>query len=82
MTSLIQNKTATIYSSLFVVLILIFLISFVTVPNLTLATISTKFRWRTNLINFYTSFRLDIGDRIYNNVVIGKEGWFFFHWGT
>lgn len=78
MISPFQNKTVTIYSSLFVVLILIFLISFVTVPNLTPATISTKFRWRTNLINFYTSFRLDIGDRIYNNVVIGKEGWFFF----
>lgn len=30
------------------------------------------------LIEFYTSFRLDVGDRIYNNTVVGENGWLFF----
>jgi len=78
MTSPFQNKMNRVYSSIFSILIFILLISFVSVPNLDLSTISKNFRWRMDLINFYTSFRLDAGDRIYNKVVVGENGWFFF----
>jgi len=39
--------------------------------------ISTSFRWRRDLINFYSSIRFSVGDRIYNSVVIGRDGWLF-----
>jgi len=78
LTSPFQNKLIRVYSSVFSVLVFILLISFVTVPNLDLSTISKNFRCRMDLINFYTSFRLNAGDRIYNNVVVGENGWLFF----
>lgn len=73
-----QNKIIRVYSSIFSVLIFILLISFISVPNLDLSAVSKNFRWRMDLINLYTSFRLGTGDRIYNNVVVGKNGWLFF----
>jgi len=72
-----HNKTVRTYSSVFSILTFILLISFLSAPSFNLAELSKSFRWRKNLIDFYTSFRLSIGDRIYNNVVVGKNGWFF-----
>ena len=67
-----------IYSSVFSVVILILLISFISSSELSLSTISTDYRWRSNLIDMYTSLRLNIGDRVFNNAVIGEDGWVFY----
>jgi hypothetical protein len=53
-------------------------ISFAFSPNISLTTLSTDFRWRKPLINFYSSIRLKLGDRVFSKAVIGKEGWVFF----
>jgi alginate O-acetyltransferase complex protein AlgJ len=78
MTHPFQNKVFRVYSSIFSVLILILLISFVSVPNFNLSAISTNFRWRRDLINFYASLRLNLGDRIYNNAMVGDNSWVFY----
>ena len=62
----------------FSVLVLALLISFVSAQKFNLSAISTNFRWRRDLINFYTSFRLNVGDRVYNDNVIGKSNWIFY----
>ena len=67
-----------IYSCVFSVLILILLISFIPVSGFTLSAVSNDFRWRGHLIDFYTSFRLKVGDRVFNKAVIGKDGWIFY----
>jgi len=73
-----QNQVSRMYPSGFALLILMLLISFVSLSKIDLKTISTNFRWRKNLIDFYTSIRLNMGDKVYNNTVIGRNGWFFF----
>ncbi len=72
------NRFDRIYSSVFSAVILILLISFSSSTKLSLFTISTDFRWRSDLINIYTSFRLNLGDRVFNKAVIGREGWIFY----
>jgi len=67
-----------IYSALFSVVTLILLISFISSSEISLSSISTSFRWRSNLIDIYTSFRLKAGDHVFNNAVIGKDGWIFY----
>ncbi len=72
------NAFDRIYSSVFSVATFILLVAFITSPELSLSTIPTNFRWRSNLIHMYTSFRLNIGDRVFNKAVIGKDGWIFY----
>lgn len=67
-----------IYPALFSVVTLILLISFISSSEISLSSISTGFRWRSNLIDIYTSFRLKTGDHVFNNAVIGKDGWIFY----
>ena len=74
----LQNNTARIYSSIFSALVLGLLISFTFLPKFNLSTINTNFHWQKDLIGLYTSWRLNIGDKVYNNAVIGKSGWVFF----
>lgn len=78
MTSSFQNRPSSVYSLIFSVLVLGLLISFVTVPRFNLSEVSNNFRWRRDLINFYSSIRFHMGDRIFNNALIGKNGWIFF----
>jgi len=73
-----DSPFADMYSSAFSALVLILLISFVFKSGLSLASISTDFRWRRSLISLYTSFRLKLGDRVYNETLVGKDGWFFY----
>lgn len=54
------------------------LISFVASRDLSLDTLSTGFRWRDGLIEKYTSIRFKMGDQVFNNAVVGKDGWFFY----
>jgi alginate O-acetyltransferase complex protein AlgJ len=67
-----------IYSAVFSIVILILLISFISSSGLSLSTISTNFRWRKSLIEMYTAFRFKIGDRLYSESVVGKDGWIFY----
>ena len=67
-----------IYSLVFSISILALLISFISMRDLRLSAISTKFRWRSDLISIYTTLRLKLGDRVYNNAVIGEDGWIFY----
>ena len=73
-----MNTFNRIYSAVFSVAILLLLISFISSSGLSLSTISTNFRWRKNLIEMYTSFRFKIGDRLYSESVVGKDGWIFY----
>lgn len=54
------------------------LISFVISRELSLSTLAEGFRWRGNLIESYTFLRYAMGDRVFNNAVVGKDGWFFY----
>lgn len=73
-----KDSTFRIYSLAFSILIMALLISFVFMPDLRLSAISTKFRWRSDLISLYTTLRLKLGDRVYNSAVIGEDGWIFY----
>jgi len=66
------------YAKAFLTLMMILSISFAFSPNISLATLSTNFRWSQTLINFYSSLRLNLGDRVLNKAVIGKDGWVFY----
>jgi len=78
MTHHIRDKASRIYSLVFSVLVLIISISFLNLQKFNLSAISENFHWRRELINFYTSFRLNIGDSVYSNAIIGKNGWIFY----
>ena len=67
-----------VYPSVFSVLILVMLILFISKPGVSLTSVSTDFRWRSNLIGLYSSFRFRIGDRVYNTAVVGKDSWIFY----
>jgi hypothetical protein len=67
-----------IYSFLFASITLAILFAFLPTPRFSLSDIPSDFRWRKNLINLYTSFRYRTGDRVFNNAVVGKDGWIFY----
>lgn len=66
------------YAQVFLTLMMILSISFAFSPNISLTALSTDFRWRKTLINFYSSLRLQLGDRVFSKAVIGKDGWVFY----
>lgn len=67
-----------IYSFIFSTLVLILLVSFIFSVELSLSTLSTNFRWRKDLIKMYDFFSFKLGDQVYNNVLVGKDGWLFY----
>ena len=67
-----------IYSAVFSIAVFVLLISFVPWSNFSISSISSDFRWRHLLVNLYSSFRLRIGDQVFNTALIGKDGWIFF----
>ena len=69
-------------TSVFSVLILVMLILFISKPGVSLTSVSTDFRWRSNLIELYSSFRFKIGDRVYNTALVGKDSWIFYTGGN
>jgi len=71
----ILNK---VYSSLFSLIVMVLLISFVFSGETSLSAIPAKFLWRDNLIEMYISFRFKLGDHVYNKAVVGRDGWFFY----
>ena len=70
------------YSFAFSVVLLILLISFAPSTELSLSTLSSNYRWRSNLINLYTTIRVNIGDKVFNGAVVGKDGWVFYTGGA
>jgi len=71
-------RVTEVYSSVFSVLTLVLLISFVSKVGPSLTSFSNDFRWKNNLITMYSSFRFKVGDQVYNSALIGKEGWIFY----
>jgi len=72
------RKFNTVYSCIFSILVLVLLFSFLPFSNITVAAITNDFRWRRNLIAMYSSFRLNVGDRVYDDMIVGKKGWLFY----
>jgi hypothetical protein len=48
------------------------------VPGMSLISISEKYLWRTNLIKEYNNFKYYIGDRVFKDIVVGKDGWLYY----
>lgn len=67
-----------IYSSSFSITVFVLLIFFAFSRDLSLSTMAENFRWRTGLIDIYTSLRLKMGDRVYTGAVMGNDGWIFY----
>lgn len=67
-----------IYSGLFAVLFFSVLLFQLFIPNLSLDTVSGSFRWRMALIRNFNAFRLATGDSIFNEGLVGKDGWLFY----
>jgi len=69
------TKRYSIYFSILFFAILLFQ-SFI--PNLSFDSISSRFRWRMALIRNFNAFRLAAGDNIFNEGLVGKDGWLFY----
>jgi hypothetical protein len=74
----IFTRISKIYSSIFFISVMLLLFSFVASRELSLTTLSSSFRWRKSLIETYTSLRFEIGDRVFNGAVVGRDGWLFY----
>ncbi len=66
------------YSLFFVTAFFLTLLVPVHQLNLTPNTINENFYGRTELTQVATDFRVWLGDRVYNNAVIGKSGWLIY----
>jgi alginate O-acetyltransferase complex protein AlgJ len=66
------------YSAIFCVLIFLFLLLQLTGPGLTLDSISDNFLWRMALIEKLNAFRVAAGDTIFNEGLLGREGWLYY----
>ncbi len=65
----------------FVFLVLGVLFSFAAVPGNTPASVAEQFRWRTDFVRGFATFRLWAGDRLFNNTLVGKDGWLYYDGG-
>jgi alginate O-acetyltransferase complex protein AlgJ len=66
------------YSYIFVVVVLGMFLGQTFVPGMTLDLISENYLWKKSLIKIYSSFRYQIGDRVFTGYIVGKEGWIYF----
>jgi alginate O-acetyltransferase complex protein AlgJ len=78
MKSSLTEKVSAWYPYFFLTFILILLLSFVPASDLSLSSLKNNFRWRKELISFYGTFRHMAGDRVYNYVMVGKDGWLYY----
>ncbi len=67
-----------LYSGFFVACIMVGLLSFNTTLRPRFTSYAEDFRWRKALISDYISFRFYLGDRVFNQTLVGKDGWLFF----
>lgn len=66
------------YSMAYIFFVLIMLLGQLFASDITLSSISETFLWKKSLIKVYGNFKYQIGDRVFTNAVIGKEGWLYF----
>lgn len=69
---------AKIYSGIFSVLFFFLLLFQLLIPNLSFDSVSGGFRWRMALIRKFNAFRFAAGDSIFNEGLVGKDGWLFY----
>ncbi len=74
----VGRNIAAIYSVTFVVVVGALLASFLSVPGLSLSGLASNFRWRPELIQFFTALRWNMGDRLYNQSIRGSDGWLMY----
>ena len=70
-----MNKT---YSKIFIAVFFVFLLAQLLGPKLTIKTISDQFLLRMALISRFNGFRYSIGDQVFNEGLVGKDGWLFY----
>lgn len=73
-----QTKFSRIYPFLFISVFFLALLIQLGVPNLTLETVSEEFLWKDSLIRSLNNVRRRLGDRVFSEAIIGKEGWMFY----
>jgi len=66
------------YPTFFVIFVLLILFSQLFVPDFTLNDISENYLWRKSLIKIFNNFKYKVGDKVFANAVIGKDGWLYF----
>jgi alginate O-acetyltransferase complex protein AlgJ len=71
-------RVTKIYSVMFSLLFLSTLLFQLFIPNLSLASIPDHFRWRMALIRDLNTFRYAVGDSIFNEGLVGTDGWLFY----
>lgn len=76
-----QERTGRIQAWVLLILVLGLLLSFAMVPGLTLSNVGEDFRWRKDLVKAFASFRYIVGDHIFNNTIVGKNGWLYYDGG-
>jgi hypothetical protein len=78
MKSSFPEKVSGTYPYLFLIFILVLLFSFAPVPGFKTASLATDFRWRKELALRFGTIRALAGDRIYQYVLVGKDGWLYY----
>jgi alginate O-acetyltransferase complex protein AlgJ len=63
-----------IFSTLFFAILLLQLLG----PNMRINKISDRFLWRMSMIRNINAFRYVIGDKVFNNGLVGKDGWLYY----
>lgn len=72
-----QKQTAKLYSILFAVSFFVILSMQLSVRDLTLLNLPERFLWRNDLIKALNNFRFYIGDRVFTNAIMGRDGWMY-----
>lgn len=70
-------KKDRIYSTLVLLVFFVILLAQLFVPDMKIDTISENYLWRHTLIQNFRRFEIWIGDRVFTNALVGKEGWVF-----
>ncbi len=78
MSEMVTARAVRTQALVFLSLVLALLFSFVTVPGITLENLGDQFRWRKGLVRAFTTFRFTVGDRVFNNTLVGKDGWLYY----
>jgi alginate O-acetyltransferase complex protein AlgJ len=75
-----MTKAATdkIYSAIFSTLFFAILLLQLFGSNLNLDSISERFLWRLPLIRNFNAFRYAVGDKVFNNGLVGRDGWLYY----
>jgi alginate O-acetyltransferase complex protein AlgJ len=73
-----QKQTSRQYSFLFIAAFFLILIMQLSVRDLTLLTLPERFLWRDDLIKALNNVRFYIGDRVFPNAIMGRDGWMYY----